>query len=68
MSAVRGLALVVVLVMAAYCITHMRVVSDITSFMPASGSSEFAAISRSLADSELTRQMVVSLGDRKSVV
>jgi predicted exporter len=61
-SAVRGLALVVVLVMAAYCITHMRVVSDITSFMPASGSSEFAAISRSLADSELTRQMVVSLG------
>jgi predicted exporter len=48
--------------MAAYCALHMRVVSDLASFMPRGGSSELAALSRSLTDSELTRSMVLSVG------
>jgi len=61
-SVARGLGLAAVLAMALYCATHMRVVSDVSSFMPRSSSSELAAISRALTDSELTRQMVISLG------
>jgi predicted exporter len=48
--------------MVAYCATHMRIVGDISSFMPTSSSSELAALSRGLTRSPLTRQMVVSLG------
>jgi predicted exporter len=40
----------------------MRVVSDLASFMPRGGSSELAALSRSLTDSELTRSMVLTVG------
>ena len=58
---VRGLALVALLAMAAYTATHMRVVGDISSFMPTSGSSELAALSRGLTRSPMTRQMVLSL-------
>lgn len=62
MNATRALGLAAVIAMALYCATHMRVVSDISSFMPRSSSSELAALSRALTDSELTRQMVISLG------
>jgi len=60
--AARALALAAVLAMTVYCVTRMRIVSDISSFMPTSGSSELAALSRGLTRSPLTRQMLISLG------
>jgi predicted exporter len=59
---VRVLLPVVTLVLLLYCATHMRVVSDVASFMPTSGSSELAALSRALTDSDLSRTMVLSIG------
>jgi predicted exporter len=58
----RGLGLFAVAAMAVYCATHMRIVGDISSFMPTSHSGELAALSRGLTRSPLTRQMVLSLG------
>lgn len=58
----RTLALASVLAMLVYCATHMRIVSDVSNFMPRSGSTELAALSRGLTDSEATRSMVLSIG------
>ena len=60
--AARWLALAAALGMLVYCATHMRVVSDVSSFMPAGGSSELAALSSELTNSDLTRSMVISVG------
>lgn len=48
--------------MAAYCATHLRIGTDITNFMPDGGRAELAALSRRLANSDLTRTMVISIG------
>lgn len=57
----RGLSVAAVLAMLVYCATQMRVVGDISSFMPRSSSGDLAALSRGLTSSPLTRQMVLSL-------
>lgn len=51
-----------VVAMVVYCATHMRVVSDISTFMPRSGSTELASLSRGLTNSESTRTMILSIG------
>jgi predicted exporter len=58
----RLLGALVALAMLAWCATHLRIENDISTFMPASGSSELAALSRGITDSPLTRQMVLSIG------
>src|SRR5262245_16319094 len=48
--------------MAVYCALHLRVGNDLTHFLPVSSSSELAALSGRLADSPLTRTVVLSIG------
>src|SRR5215468_3430905 len=48
--------------MAAYCAIHLRVGNDLTHFLPLRSRSELAALSGRLADSPLTRTVVVSIG------
>jgi len=48
--------------MLAYCATHLQIGNDITNFMPDGGGAKLAALSRKLANSELTRTMVISVG------
>lgn len=48
--------------MLAYCASHLRIGTDITNFMPDGGRATLAALSRRLANSELTRTMVISIG------
>lgn len=45
-----------------YCALHLRVGTDLTRFLPVSSSSELAALSGLLADSPLTRTVVLSIG------
>ncbi len=52
--------------MLAYCAVHLRIGTDITNFMPDGGKAELAALSRKLANSELTRTMIISVGADKT--
>lgn len=49
------------LTMVVYCVTHLEPGTDITNFLPDRGSADLAALSTQLADSELTRTMVLSV-------
>ena len=58
-----GLALVAAATaMLVYSALHLRVGTDITNFLPLGGRSELAALSSRLADSPLTRTVVLSIG------
>jgi predicted exporter len=48
-------------IMGVYCALHLRVGSDITRFLPMGSDSDLAALSSRLADSPLTRTLVISL-------
>ncbi|MBW2398696.1 MAG: hypothetical protein JRG80_05420 [Deltaproteobacteria bacterium] len=48
-------------IMGVYCALHLRVGSDITRFLPTGSDSDLAALSSRLADSPLTRTLVISL-------
>jgi predicted exporter len=69
MSRRSGLLLVALAAaMLAYCALHLRVGTDLTRFLPLGAGSELAALSGRLADSPLTRTVVLSLGaDDRSV-
>jgi len=47
--------------MAVFCSLQMQLESNVTKFMPDGGGSELAALSRQLADSELTRTMILAI-------
>ena len=64
-TAIRGGLAAAVVVMATYCAFHLRLESDLTHFMPEGSHSELAAISRHLADSQLTRTMVLTIEAEK---
>lgn len=57
-----GIGAAAALALLAWCAANLRIDNDISTFMPASGSSELAALSRGITDSPLTRQMVVTIG------
>ena len=48
--------------MAVFCATHLSIGTDITNFMPDGGRAKLASLSRKLANSELTRTMILSVG------
>jgi predicted exporter len=48
--------------MLAFCVTNLGFSTDITNFMPRDSDSELAVLSSLLADSEMTRTMVFSVG------
>jgi predicted exporter len=48
--------------MVVYCAFYLRVGTDITNFLPVGSSSELAALSSELADSPLTRTVIVTVG------
>jgi predicted exporter len=56
------------LAMAIYSGLHLRVGTDITNFLPVGSRSELAALSSRLADSPLTRTMVLSIAADESAV
>ncbi len=61
--AARRVALLVAAVaMLTYIATHLRIGTDITNFMPDGGGAKLASLSRKLANSELTRTMIISIG------
>ncbi|TFG97704.1 MAG: hypothetical protein E4H11_01540, partial [Myxococcales bacterium] len=65
----RGLLLVALTAaMGAYTALHIRVGTDISRFLPTRGSSGLAALSKQLADSPLTRTVVVSIASDESAV
>jgi predicted exporter len=69
MSRRRALLLVtLVTAMVLYSALHLRVGTDISRFLPTSGSSDLAALSNQLADSPLTRTVVLSVGANESAV
>jgi predicted exporter len=57
-----GLAAAVGLAMAAFCALRMRVTTDITHFLPAGSDHALAQLSRELADSTLTRTLIIGVG------
>jgi predicted exporter len=57
-----GVGAIAALAMLAWCAANLRIENDISTFMPVSGSSELAALSRGITDSPLTRQMVLTIG------
>jgi predicted exporter len=61
---IRLLFLAAVLGMGAYCATRLELSTNITNFMPADGRAELAVLASQLADSELTRTMILTLGAR----
>ncbi len=60
--AIRRLFAAAVLGMVAYCATHLDFSTDVTSFLPSESDAELAALASRLADSELTRTMILTLG------
>jgi predicted exporter len=58
--------LALALALAIWCALRLEVGSDITRFMPVDSRSPLAALSARLADSELTRTLVLSVGGRES--
>lgn len=59
LRALLGLAAIAAL--AAYCAARLQVTTDITAFMADQEDARLSALSRSLAQSELTRSMVLSI-------
>ena len=57
-----GLAVAVAAAMAVFCALRLRVTTDITHFMPAGSDHRLAALSRQLADSSLTRTLILDVG------
>jgi len=47
--------------MGAFCATHLRVTTDITHFLPAGADHELGTLSRQLADSTLTRTLILDV-------
>lgn len=50
------------LAMLAYAATHFELSTDVTNFMPEDSREEFAVLASHLADSELTRTMILTVG------
>lgn len=61
---IRALFLAVVVAMAAYCATHLELSTNVTNFLPEKSKGEFAVLASRLADSELTRTMILTLNAR----
>src|SRR5450432_751601 len=56
-----ALAAALAVAMGAFCATHLRVTTDITHFLPAGADHRLAGLSRQLADSALTRTLILSV-------
>jgi predicted exporter len=61
-TAIRAVFLATVLGMAAYCATHVELSTNITNFMPERSEAEQAVLASRLADSQLTRTMILTIG------
>jgi predicted exporter len=61
-ASVRALFIGSVLAMGAYCATHLDLSTNITNFMPERSHAELAVLASRLADSELTRTMILTVG------
>jgi len=59
---IRALFAVAVAGMLAYCATHLELSTDVTNFLPEGSASELADLASRLADSELSRTMVLTVG------
>ncbi|HMF43348.1 MAG TPA: hypothetical protein VKQ32_21900, partial [Polyangia bacterium] len=57
-----GVAAALAIAMVAFCALRLRVTTDITHFLPAGTDHELAELSRRLADSALTRTLVLDVG------
>jgi hypothetical protein len=57
-----ALAAIVAAAMAVFCAARLRVTTDITHFLPAGADHRLAGLSRQLADSSLTRTLILSFG------
>ncbi|HVR62830.1 MAG TPA: MMPL family transporter [Polyangia bacterium] len=57
-----GLAAALMAAAAIYCALRLKVTTDITHFLPAGSDHRLAELSRRLADSTLTRTLIVSVG------
>jgi predicted exporter len=60
--AVRWLFLAVLAALAAWAVKYVELSTDIANFMPAESDAELASLASSLADSELTRTMILTVG------
>ncbi len=60
--AVLALGAALLAAMALFTATHLKVGGDITHFLPADADAQHAYLSRALAQSELTRTMIVAVG------
>jgi predicted exporter len=56
------LAAAVAVAMTTFCATRLRVTTDITHFLPSGSDHRLANLSRQLADSSLTRTLILSVG------
>ena len=56
-----ALAAALAVAMGAYCATHLRVTTDITHFLPAGADHRLGTLSHQLADSALTRTLILSV-------
>src|SRR6478672_2711064 len=56
------IAAVIIAAMGAYSALRMEVTTDITHFLPAGSDHRMARLSRELADSPLTRTLILSIG------
>lgn len=59
---IRALFGAVVAGMLVYCATHLELSTDVTNFLPEGSTSELADLASRLADSELTRTMIITVG------
>jgi predicted exporter len=57
-----GLAAALMAAAAVYCALRIKVTTDITHFLPAGSDHRLAELSRRLADSTLTRTLIISIG------
>src|SRR5216684_7575530 len=57
-----GVAAALMAAAAIYCGLRLKVTTDITHFLPAGSDHRLATLSRRLADSTLTRTLIVSVG------
>ena len=57
-----GIALLLMAGAGLYCALRLKVTTDITHFLPAGSDHRLATLSRQLADSTLTRTLIVSIG------
>ena len=61
-ASVRAVFVASVLAMSLYVATHVEFSTDITNFMPAESHTELAMLASRLADSQLTRTMILTIG------